>query len=461
MFGYSVRSGQSQRGTWRAVLVLVGLTAFGTVAAAYEITGVQPYALDQPRLPGMLSPLSGGPPLSYESALTGETAYAFDWFLDTAASRIALSKSARDVLGVKATGATVEDWGISGTETFDVSVPYVLRVGRSGAGPSDPQQFPFALACVLELRQSDQSALNALPKGLSSALGETAQIAGLSQEELGELLTPPFNIVGTPFLQEHIVVLDPRPVAGAMNLVMGLTQGGGGAAAQDPGAMLDELMNGLTQAGGAAFGVIQVDVGRPGQAYAPPQIVVPLVMKRTVEGAVPVSDAPIPFIPNVILENGDRQVTASLALDTGGAVSLISTQIARQLGLDLDHPDMEAPIMGVGQGAATVKGYWLTRMTVPTAGGDPIVYDRVPYFVADVEGVDGTAGANLFVPSVYVDLSTQALATDPMGILASLKQGVTPFSRIVLDLPKRLLGLDPMPVLQGTPAATLQGGAAR
>ncbi len=190
----------------------------------------------------------------------------------------------------------------------------------------------------------------------------------------------------------------------------------------------------------------------PGEAYAQPQIVVPLVMKQMTEKPVPVSKAPVPFVMGVTLENDGRKATAGLALDTGGAVSLISTKLARELGLDLDHPEMTAPLMGVGNGAAEVKGYWLTSMTVPTVGGEPLVYRHVPYFVADVEGVDGTLGANLLIPSIDINLSANLLESNPMAVLSTIKRGVTPFSRIVLDLPNKHLGLDPMPA----PAAAEQ-----
>jgi hypothetical protein len=434
-------------GIRRFALVLAGMACLGAAAAATEITGVQPYALDQPRVPAMLVPADGGAPLSYASELTGQRVYAFDWYLDTAASRIALSRSARDTLGVQAAGGTVEDWGIAGTETFDVSAPYLLCVGDSGADPADPRQFPFVLRCAMELRQSDQSALSALPKGLASSLGETAQSAGLSQQDLAEMLTPSINVVGTPFLQEHVVVLDPRPVAAAMGFVLDLLQGGGARASNDPVGALGQLLGGLASAEGqgGAIGEIRADVLAPGQTYPEPKIIVPLAMKQMTDTPLPVADAPVPLVAGVKLENGGRKLTATLALDTGGAVSIISTQLARKLGLDLEHPDMKAPLMGVGQGAPEVKGYWLTSVSVPTAGGEPLVYRRAPYFVADVKGIDGTVGANLLVPSVYIDLSANILETDPMGVLSSIRQGAAPFSRIVLDLPHKRLGLDPTP----------------
>ncbi len=457
-----MRTSGVRDGRWRlAVLVLSGLMALGTAARAREIVGVQPYSLDQPRVPAMLSPAGNAAPLSYPSALTGQRVFAFDWYLDTAASRIALSRTARDTLGVKATQGTVKDWGIAGTEIFDVSAPYVLHVGDTGADPSDPRQFPFALQCVMELRQSDQSALKALPKNLASDLTQTAQAAGLSAEDLGQLLTPPINIVGTPFLQEHTVVLDPRPVAAAMDLVTGLLRGAagqggkggdGGQGGQGLAGTLDQLINALAAGGGTSLGQMGVHIVAPGQTYAPPQIAVPLVMEQMTHKPLPVSDAPVPFVAGVTLENGDKRVTARLALDTGGAVSIISTKLARELGLDLDHPEMKAPLMGVGQGTPEVKGYWLTSMTIPTESGEPLVYRRVPYFVADVEGIDGTVGANLFIPSIDINLSTDLLEKDPMGVLSTIQRGATPFSRIVLDLPNKRLGLDPMPAPPPAPA---------
>ncbi len=63
-----------------AVLVLTGLAVLGAAAGAREIVGVQPYSLDQPRVPAVLSPAGNGAPLSYPSALTGQRVFAFDWY---------------------------------------------------------------------------------------------------------------------------------------------------------------------------------------------------------------------------------------------------------------------------------------------------------------------------------------------------------------------------------------------
>jgi len=49
----------------------------------------------------------------------------------------------------------------------------------------------------------------------------------------------------------------------------------------------------------------------------------------------------------------------------------------------------------------------------------------------------------MLVPSVYMDMDMNKMMENPMGMLTSMKNGPMPFSRIVIDLPRQQLGLDP------------------
>ena len=442
---------------WSAVACAL-LCVFGATAVhALDVHGVQPYALDHPRAPAYLSPVQGGAPLSVYSKLVERRLFVFDCFLDTAASRIVMCRSDRNALKVESTGMTVEDWGIQGTETFDVSKPYRLHVGDSSTDISDPSRFPFSMRCVLELRQKDRSMAGMLPKGLSKDLKGALGGLDVGEAYLSQALTPAINIIGTPFLKDHVVILDPRPVSSALGSVMGLL-GGQPGSKKDPFANLDELLKRIEKEGATAstFGKIKVSIKGAGHAYAAPRIVVPLHMQEVEKENVPVTHARIPMVRGVVLVHNGRKAEASLALDTAGAVSLISTRLAEKLSLDLEAPQIKAMVAGVGEGAGHLKGYWIDFLGFPAVVGGPVIYRRAPVFVADVEGVEGTLGANLFVPSLYLDMSGMTgkpsakgsaqdqMLTSAMTMLSSMKYGPTPFRRIVIDLPRRRLGLDPL-----------------
>ena len=444
------------RRAW-AVVVLLSTTWVAS-ALGHEIGGVQPYALDLPRVPAWLSDPEDGKRLTAEGDLFGMQLFAMDCFLDTGASRVLVCKTDRDALGIRATGATIEDWGIGGTETFDVSEPYVLHVGDSTIDYMRPEQYKFALPCTLQLARTTLDVAGALPEGLKGQLEQNLQGLGLGTDELLQGLMPAINVVGTPFLSEHVAILDPQPVVGALDMLGGLLGGAGLApgtsGGSDPFANLDKLLEQAQRSGGAmGLGRIKVGIHSAEFEYGEPEIVVPLDMRRVDPEPMAATWAPVPFVEGAVLKVGDRQVRTDLLLDTGGTLSLISSDLARQLGLDLTKPDLTAMVAGVGTGPQTLKGFWLDSLTIATTRGGPLVYTRAPFFIADIEGLEGALGMNFLVPSVYMDMrklsgmaegGVQGMA-GVFGLLADMRTGPMPFRRIVLDLPHGRLGLDPTP----------------
>lgn len=431
-------------------MALLALSLFSVSAAkAIEISGVQPYALDHPRLPAYLTPPGkADQPLGAYSEMRGRKQYAFECFLDTAASRIVLDKRQQKQLGVKTSGKTVDDIGIGGTETFDVSAPYMLHVGETRTPAGALKQYPFSMRVVMEVKQKETRMTDVLPKGMLDQMGGDL-LGGGAMGGLARELIPALNVIGTPFLVDHIAVLDPRPVADAYEMLSGLIGGKSSGSMPD----LNKLLSMLGSAGGSGgqFGRIRVNLADKDNAYPEPPIIVPLHLKDMESGRVAVTNAPIPMVKNAVLVKRDHTVKADLALDTGGAVSLISSSLARKLGLDLDSPDLKTLVMGVGKGNTRLKGYWLDRLTIRTGKGDPVIYERVPFFVADIPGIQGTLGANLLFPSVYIDmgqfLDSSAPGTDPlmrsMQLFSGMKPGPTPFRKIIIDLPNARLGLVP------------------
>lgn len=103
-------------------------------AIAEDIEGVQPAALDQPRINLVVRRQAGGPVLMAD----GQTAFNVEAFLDTGASGIMLSPHTAQQLGIHRETATVpggkggevrfEDVGVGGGDQFAVSEPLVLSL---------------------------------------------------------------------------------------------------------------------------------------------------------------------------------------------------------------------------------------------------------------------------------------------------------------------------------------------
>src|SRR5688572_15828730 len=100
-------------------LVLLVTTS---VAFAVEIEGVQPAAMDQPRVHVHLRRQPNGEPLAARAG--AEKTINIQAFLDTGASGILLSRTTADALGVKtAKDVTFYDVGVGGQATFHVAEP--------------------------------------------------------------------------------------------------------------------------------------------------------------------------------------------------------------------------------------------------------------------------------------------------------------------------------------------------
>ena len=442
----------------RAPIVAAALFAGATgVATALEIDGVEPYALDQPRVTGSIRPEAGGYALAASGSDWGESRTTFDCFLDTGASRMVLSRADRDAFGVRAAGETVEDVGIAGRERFDVSLPYRLVVTGSTSTKSRSRELERGFPCTMQLRRTDPDPLAGLPPGALESLMGGAGAAGFGMDGLGDLGLSAVNIVGTPFLAQHVAILDPTPVSSAFGSLGSMLGGGGGSSrggggsSGDLGLLLQLLERLGAGAGGSSSGGVPSSTpGRIGVEILPSDghyssclLVVPLTLRSLEPASVPVSTADLPFVAGVEFENRYDTVRADLLLDTGGGTSLISSRLARSLGINVSYPEMTALVQGVGGRPVELGGHWIDRLTLPTERGAPIVYRRVPVFVADIEGIDGTLGANLFLPSVWVDASPDALAGDLTRMFQGMRAGPMPYRRVVIDLPGGKLGLDP------------------
>jgi hypothetical protein len=83
-------------------------------------------------------------------------------------------------------------------------------------------------------------------------------------------------------------------------------------------------------------------------------------------------------------------------LDTGAQLSIISTDEANALNLDLSHPETTITVQGVG-GTEEIPGFTLDSLQVPISGGGSLTFTHVPVFVLDIApGIDGLLGMNLW-----------------------------------------------------------------
>jgi hypothetical protein len=100
--------------------------------------------------------------------------------------------------------------------------------------------------------------------------------------------------------------------------------------------------------------------------------------------------------------------------DTGAQLSVISSEIAALLGIDLLSPFDSIEVQGAA-GTASVDGYIIDSLSLPRDDNNDGIIDgtlrftNVPVFVLDiVDGIDGILGMNLFN-------TAQSILYDPFG----------------------------------------------
>ncbi len=111
-----------------------------------------------------------------------------------------------------------------------------------------------------------------------------------------------------------------------------------------------------------------------------------------------ITESTSPDVAGVSVGNKGQTVASQnpFLLDTGSQLTVISTQMAQKLGLDLSNPDTTIDVQGVG-GTETVPGFTLDKLDLPRTDGGIIEFTNVPVYVLDVDpGLDGILGMNLW-----------------------------------------------------------------
>lgn len=118
---------------------------------------------------------------------------------------------------------------------------------------------------------------------------------------------------------------------------------------------------------------------------------------NTANPANDITEAPIPVASNVSVQlSGAQETQKQFLFDTGSQITVISTSMAKSLGLDLTQPAFTTTVDGIG-GPALLPGFLVDSLSVPTLAGGQLTFTKVPVFVAGLGGgVDGILGMNLF-----------------------------------------------------------------
>ncbi|HEY1923515.1 MAG TPA: hypothetical protein VGG44_12255, partial [Tepidisphaeraceae bacterium] len=179
--------------------LLLFVTGYVSSALADDIDGVQPAAMDQPRINLVIRREAHGEPLIGKSA-EGD-AFNVEAFLDTGASSIALSVNTAQLLGIHREMITkdearFQDVGVGGGSEFAVSEP--LYVSLAPMAPNVDVEEKDAIATTYSLTVGpDRAEIGPL----NSAADFLTSLA------LGDM-----DIVGMPAIAGKIVVLDPKDV---------------------------------------------------------------------------------------------------------------------------------------------------------------------------------------------------------------------------------------------------------
>jgi hypothetical protein len=414
---------------------------------AVEIEGVQPAALDQPRVNMCVRRDAKGKPLAANFGID-ETSN-IQAFLDTGASGVLLSGKTADALGVKRAihgkaDIVFHDIGVAGTESFGVSEPLYLALGTFG-GPGEEAN------------------------GYNVSVGPVRTQINTAAGGLIEMMTGGLDVVGMPAMKGRIVVLDPRPVdtfgATMLAQILDPRKDRKTVPKTDRHVM-------LSYASFARFTRTE-PAGAQGPTLADNPFVGPSPLAGLGKPAKPQAN-----VPPVVVALGRKQSSGSWLLDTGAAASMISKAQANRLGVTYvvgtegtDSPKLDGvpateqfslTIGGIG-GQKKAVGFFLDTLTLVTRERDAdggIVYKRAPVLVADITVVDpttqesltldGVLGMNYFVASANVDMAA--------GLLPDIKNlTVGAYEAMVFNEPAATLGLKLKPELAKEAAGVKRG----
>jgi hypothetical protein len=427
----------SRRRSWRLWALASALTATTALPAiALDIDGVQPAALDQPRVNLLVIRPPAAFPAAHaaarsaagaahsrptgqvlSAAVDGNRVVNVEAFLDTGASSSVLSFHTVNQLGVQSelagNGDPVRftDVGLGGTSAFSVSEPLVLAIAASDIDTQaamDPRGFAINYPLTIG------------PQRLE--IGPLTE----SNDLLASLAVADLDVIGMPAITGRVIVMDMSAVNKVSDKIRTtlIDPRSPTAAGQIPPTRLHVR---LSHAGFAAF-------TRTSPAGAdPPAIVVnPFVGPPPLTSAAAASAPPTANAGSALsLSYGGKVISGSWLLDTGAVSSMISQKSAAALGiryaastLGSDHPRLEGVpgdrqftmnVAGVGGAGRHAAGFYLDGLTLRTLEGEPLHFLHAPVLVTDItmkdqtDGhlftLDGVLGMNFLTASAKLDTS--------------------------------------------------------
>jgi autotransporter-associated beta strand protein len=426
---------------------------------ATDIPGVQPAALDQPRINAYLTFSPGGQPQSFEGTFNIEA------FFDTGASSILLSTDTAAFLSVNpatfhnpATNQdepiVYTDVGVVGSDQFNVSQQVYISLA------------PYHPSTDVDNPATYQTVYN-------QSFGPLrAQIGPLNAEPdpiLGGL-----DVFGVPLMPGKVIVLDPKPVNTFLDTMRTYVYNPGTpfnpAHADDaPGIPQTKLHVKLSLADFSRFTTLTPD-GAPGPTSASNPFIGPDPTLALSPGR---KHTTADNVPGITATYNGLQSTGSWLLDTGAAASIISKVQAAKLGVTYDpstvgtdNPVLEGvplgdqfqlTIGGLG-GTSKIAGFFLDSLLVRTQEGNPaddndpnhLRFTRAPVLVSDITvkdpknnqtlTLDGVFGMNYLVASAFVSEG----AAGEFPTIDNLTFGR--FDWVVFDQANATLGLEPSSV---------------
>ncbi len=423
------------------VLWGLALGLLAGIAQGVNIDGVQPAALDQPRINLCLRRAPNAAPLQpagaqkstkkddlFSGLLDSGLPCNVQAFLDTGSSGILISPRTADALGVQreqaeGKNARFHDIGVGGDDQFNISEPlYVAIAPFRGGPPAGVEQYTIAAGPL------------------------RTQVGPLGGGML-QMLTGGLDVLGMPLLRGKVIVLDPKPVDTFADTMRSWVYDPARPNAEAPPPQTSRHV----QLSFAAFD--RFTRTEPASAQPPALAPNPFI------GPAPVSPSPSDRTPPVAVAFAGRAASGSFLLDTGAAASMISSQLAARLGVhyapgtrNTDHPKLAGipdkdqftlSIGGIG-GTHKAAGFYLDTLTLPTREGDPITYRRAPVLISDITVKDPRTGQSLTLDGVlgmnYFVATAAITGTSLLPDLGKLTQG--PYKWIVIDLRTGQLGLE-------------------
>jgi hypothetical protein len=406
----------------------------------FDVPGVQPAALDQPRVNVLVSRTPGNSnPIEATDPDSGDSSFDIQAFLDTGTSSDLLSQETSSELGVnneQVNGQDViyADTGVAGDVLFNVSEPLY------------PSIAPFSPV----IDGTDASTYT--------------QSSGPFRFEVNPNPIPdpdledPIDIVGMPVMQGKVMVMDPKPVDG-LDLMNTYIYDPGTKFDRDtqdfdPGIPFTPLNVKLSYSDFSRFTSIDPSDAQPPDGFPNPMI-----------GPDPVAQldgSPPDNTPPVTIGEGDLSTTGSFLLDTGSAASFISTAMALQVGVSYvpdtygsDNPQLEysnggglvpsqftLDIGDANGNLVTVAGFYLSSLTLQTTEGTPIRFLDAPVLVTDITVQDPNTGEQLTLDGDFgMNYMVASISLDDSGGLGGARG--TPWDWVTYDQANGLLGFTP------------------